>query len=38
MNNGNGNDQDIVARKSTWDEQGMFAFPRQSLTILRWRT
>lgn len=38
VNNVSGNDKEVVARESTWNGEGMFTFPKHSLTMLRWRT
>lgn len=38
VTNVNGNDKEVVARESIWNGEGMFTFPRHSLTMLRWRT
>ena len=37
VTNVNGNDKEVQAKKSTWNGEGMFTFPKHSLTMLRWK-
>ena len=37
VTNVNDNDREVVAKKSEWDGEGKFAFPKHSLTMLRWK-